>query len=178
MPKLSLHAVLRGVTSARQAFVVALLTIASIAAARPEEQRTVAQEDSKLIQPVSIQGCYDLGKLNWRPDLKLGEDEVFITPPTRIELLDAHKSFGLEKNGYSVRPAPGFSPSIHRFAYWMPTSPNAIEIVFSTGTSGLTMKLKWDGRALHGKAKTHWDFLRRGQTAKIVAPRVECASTH
>ena len=134
-------------------------------------------EESKFVKPESIQGCYDLGALNWRPDLKLGEDETFITPPQRIQILVERGSTGFEKNGYLVRPAPGFPKSIHRASYWEPTGSDTIEVVFTTGTSGLSMRLKIEGETLRGKAKTHWDFLRKEQTAQVIARKTECGNS-
>jgi hypothetical protein len=132
-------------------------------------------KESRFIKPETIQGCYELGTLDWKPDLQLDKEEaVFITPPERIQILTEHGSNGFEKNGYLVRPAPGISPSIHRATYWEPTGPNTIEVTFTTGTSGLSMKLEVEGEALKGEAKTHWDFLRRGQRAKVIARRADC----
>lgn len=38
------------------------------------------KQDSQFVKPETIQGCYDLTLWPWRPDMKLGEDEEFITP--------------------------------------------------------------------------------------------------
>jgi hypothetical protein len=108
--------------------------------------------------------------------LRLGEDEVFITPPQRIQLLAEPGSVGWEKNGYLVRPAPGVPQSVHRASYWEPTGPNTLKVVFTTGTSGLSMELKMEGETLRGKAKTHWDFARRGQTAQVLAHKTDCGN--
>lgn len=160
----------------RQAVLIGFLSFSCVGMSSPPKQLTGGSGDkeSKFIKPEAIQGCYELGTLNWRPDLKLGEDEVFITPPKRIQILAEHGSTGFGSRGYLVRPAPGTPPSIHRSSYWEPIGPNAIEMVFTTGTSGLSMRLKVEGGILKGKAKTFWDFLRRHQTAHIVAPKIDC----
>jgi hypothetical protein len=155
----------------------ALFSIGAISAPTQSVQKKAEQEESKSVKPEAIQGCYDLGALSWKPDLKLGEDEVFITPPQRIQLLAEPGSVGFEKNGYLVRPAPGFPNSIHRASYWNSTGPRTIEVVFTTGTSGLSMKLKVEGETLRGEAKTHWDFLRGKQTAQVNARKTECGSS-
>ena len=59
---------------------------------------------------------------------------------------------------------------------WMPMGPKKIEIVFTTGTSGLEMQLTVQGETLQGNAKTFWDFLRRRQTAHIIAHKINCAN--
>lgn len=128
---------------------------------------------SKLISPEAVQGCYELGVLKWHPAWK-GDDLVFITPPARIQIL-AEKGTKMFENGqYLVRPAPGFPASIHRASYWKPVGAKTIEIIWTTGFSGLTMKLNLEGDTLKGKAETFWDFPRRGQTAPIAAPKVDC----
>lgn len=133
--------------------------------------------ESNRINPGTVQGCYELGTLNWRPDLKLDKDEaVFITPPQRIELLAERGTEGKERNGYLVRPAPGVTRSVHSSTYWMPSGPKGIEIVFTTGTSGLEMQLTVRDEMLQGKAKTFWDFPRRRQTAHIIAHRINCTN--
>jgi hypothetical protein len=137
-------------------------------------ERNPEEKESKFVRPETIQGCYEIGALSWKPDLKLGEDEVFITPPQRIQILAERGSIGFEKNGYLVRAAPGFPKSIHRASYWEPTGPKTIEVVFTTGTSGLSIRLKVEGETLRGKAKTHWDFLRRHQTAQVIGHKTDC----
>jgi hypothetical protein len=143
---------------------------------RQSVEQETEQKESKSVKPEAIQGCYELGALSWKPDLKIGEDEVFITPPQRIQLLAEPGSVGFEKNGYLVRPAPGFPKSIHRASYWESTGPRTIEVVFTTGFSGLSMKLKVEGETLRGEAKTHWDFPRRKQSAQVNARKIECGS--
>lgn len=142
---------------------------------RTVEQKTEHRE-SMSVEPEAIQGCYELGALSWKPDVKLGEDEVFITPPQRIQLMVEPGSVGSEKNGYLVRPAPGLPKSIYRASYWQSTGPRTIQIVFTTGFSGLSMNLELEGETLRGEAKTHWDFPRRKQTAQVNARKTECKS--
>ena len=130
-------------------------------------------KQSQLIQAEKVQGCYELGVLKWNPELH-GEDAVFIRPPARIQLLAEQGTNGFENGKYLVRPAPGVSPSIHRSSYWKPVGPKTIEIVWTTGFSGLTMTLSLEGDTLKGKAESFWDFTRAPQTAPIVAPKIDC----
>jgi hypothetical protein len=106
--------------------------------------------------------------------LHLGEDLEFVTPPSRIQILAEHGSKGFESNGYLVRAAPGVSRSIHRASYWIPKGPNTIEVIWTTGFSGLFMHLDLENESLRGKAATFWDFTRRKQTANVVAHKVDC----
>lgn len=128
----------------------------------------------ELMKPENIQGCYELSLSPWRPNLNLGEDEVFITPPPRIQLFAERGKEGWESEGYIVKPAPSAKPSIHRGSYWLPRSADSIEIVWTTGFSGLLMGLRIEGSDLRGQAKSFWDFTRKRQTADVFARKVEC----
>jgi len=170
-------AVLRGMSRAESALLVGLLTFAwlglrSSLAQSPKEKSK--EQDAILIKPEKVQGCYELGTLEWRPDLKLGKDAVFITPPPRIQILVEGGTSGFEKNEYLVRPAPGLQPSIHSSTYWVPKGPNSIELIFTTGFSGLSIYFKLEGDTLQGTAQTFWDFDRKQQTAHVVAHKIDC----
>jgi hypothetical protein len=64
--------------------------------------------------------------------------------------------------------------SIHRGSYWFPKGRQSIEIVWTTGYSGLVMGLKLEGSDLRGKAQTFWDYPRKKQTADVIARKVDC----
>jgi hypothetical protein len=136
--------------------------------------RAQEQRKPELVKPENIQGCYELTLSAWRPNLNLGEDAVFVTPPHRIQLFAERGTQGWESEGFVVKPAPGLAPSIHRGSYWSPKNSQSIEIVWTTGFSGLAMILKIEGTDLRGEARSFWDFPRRQQKADIAARRVEC----
>ncbi len=136
--------------------------------------RAQEQRKSALVKPEDIQGCYELTVSAWRPNLHLGEDEVFVTPPHRIQLFSEKGSQGFETVGYVVRPAPGVEPSIHRGSFWSPKSSQSIEIVWTTGFSGLVMALRIEGTDLRGVAQSFWDFPRTLQKADVIARKVDC----
>lgn len=144
-------------------------------AARKANTQSNPKQDEKHIRPEAVQGCYDLTLSPWFPEMKLGDDEEFITPPTRIQLFAEKGTEGWESEGYIVRAAPGIKPSIHRGAYWLPKGSKSLKIVFTTGFSGLAMDLKTaDAETLHGKATTFWDSDRKKQTAEVTAHRAPC----
>jgi hypothetical protein len=152
------------------------ISVTAYAAPQTKSPPTDPKQESTFVKPETIQGCYDLTLSPWSPDMKLGEDSEFITPPPRVQLFDKRGTAGFESAGYIVRPAPGIKPSIHRGAYWLPKGPRTIEIVWTTGFSGLSMELKTaDAEILRGKASTFWDFDRKKQTANVVAHRVDCS---
>jgi hypothetical protein len=128
----------------------------------------------QLVKPERIQGCYELTLSPWRPDLNLGEDAVFITPPHRIQLLTERGTEGWEQEGFIAKPAPGVKASVHRGSWWLPKSSDSIGIWWTTGYSGLRMVLKIDGTDLRGKATSFWDFPRKRQTADVTAHKVDC----
>jgi hypothetical protein len=140
-----------------------------VALVRAQEQRK-----PELVKPENIQGCYELTLSAWRPNLNLGGDAVFVTPPHRIQLFAERGTQGWESEGYVVKPAPGVAPSIHRGSYWSPKDSQSIEIVWTTGFSGLAMILKIEGTDLRGEARSFWDFSRRQQKADVTARKVEC----
>jgi hypothetical protein len=161
----------------RPSILIGLVTLFSVGINSAPKQAAAGNPEGKestFVKPEMIQGCYELGTLTWHPDLKLGEDMEFITPPRRIEILAEHGSKGFEQNGYLVRPAPGVPRSIHRASYWVPNGPNTIEVIWTTGHSGLFMRLKVESETLRGKATSFWDFPRRKQTADVVAHKVDC----
>ena len=132
------------------------------------------QRKPELVKPENIQGCYELALSAWRPNLNLGQDSIFVTPPHRIQLFVERGTQGWESEAYVVKPAPGVEPSIHRGSYWSPKGSQSIEIVWTTGFSGLVMILKIEGTDLLGEAQSFWDFPRRRQKADVIARKVEC----
>src|SRR5215475_4301923 len=109
----------------------------------------VAQDKSKpeldRVKPETVKGCYELTVSAWRPTVDIGKDAVFITPPHRIQLFAEKGKQGWEAEGFVVKAAPGVPPSIHRGSYWLPKKGQRIEIVWTTGFSGLVMEMKVEG---------------------------------
>jgi hypothetical protein len=126
--------------------------------------------------PAGVAGCYELRLAAWTPAMRLGADTVFVRPPLRVELDTVRGSESIGRNGYVVRPAPATPPSIHRFSYWVPEDSGRIRLVWTTGFSGLSMRLQAEGDTSRGVAETFWDFGRPRQTANVVATRVACAA--
>jgi len=156
---------------------VSCLCVSALSRAAPQTSspQLAPKQDSQLLNPEILQGCYALTMSPWFPEMKLGDDEALVTPPARIQLLAQKGTEGSETGGYLVRPAPGVKPSVHSDSYWVPKGRKSIKIIWTTGYSGLTMDLKTsDDEVLRGKASTFWDFNRRKQTAEVVAHRVDC----
>jgi hypothetical protein len=127
-----------------------------------------------LIQPEQVAGCYTLTLSTWRPNMNLGGDEIFATPPPVIQMFTARGKQGFESDGFIVRPMRGTPASIHRSSYWEPLGPDSIEIIWTTGFSGLTMNLIKQSDGFRGTAKTFWDFGRAEQTSDVAARKIRC----
>jgi hypothetical protein len=127
------------------------------------------KRDLQVVKPEHIQGCYELTLSPWQPNLHISEDYEFI-----VQLLAERGTQGWEQHGYIVKPAPGVPPSIHRGSYWLPKKEHWIEIVWTTGSSGLVMGLKVEGDVMRGEARSFWDFPRKTQKAAVVARKVDC----
>jgi len=125
-----------------------------------------------LVQAVA--GCWAVSMAPWRPKMAIDADSIYSTPPARIELQTSRGTRMFEDRGWLVRPAPGVAPSIHGFAYFQPLGGDSIRIAWSTGFSGLTMRLVARQDTLRGTAQTFWDFGRRPQTADVLLVRVPC----
>jgi hypothetical protein len=122
--------------------------------------------------PQRVAGCYVVNFGPWTPDLPIGRDSVFMYPPSRIQL---HADTGTtlwEQGQWLVRPAPGVPRSVHRFSFFRVSEPDTIEVLWSTGFSGLRMRL--DADALTGHAASFWDFPRQQQVAAVRLERTNC----
>jgi hypothetical protein len=119
-------------------------------------------------------GCYELRLTQWSPALSLGDDRIFVTPPSRVALTTTPDHTWVE-HAFRVTPEGGATPSIHKSSYWT-SDTHRVHIVWTTGFSGLTMDLEQRGLDLIGTAHTFWDFDRPRQTSHVVATRVPCES--
>jgi hypothetical protein len=123
-----------------------------------------------------VAGCYSVSMGRWRPWRWLGNDAVLFRPPAKIELKTDTGVAQFERGHRLVRPAPGALPSFHRFAYYLPAGPDSVQIVFTTGFDGLTMRLQVSAAALVGSAETFTDDSRSPLRAPVRLTRERCAS--
>jgi HEAT repeat protein len=121
--------------------------------------------------------CFDLALAPWTPNLGLGEDTVFSTPPMTVRFTRIKNSWFASEDELSFRvaPAKGAQMSVHGPGFWTPVAgKDSVSIVWSTGFSGLSMKLAVTADALRGEAETFWDFPRPRQTSRVTGVRVPC----
>jgi hypothetical protein len=111
-------------------------------------------------QTSSFTGCYELVLGKWCP-WSFGEDTVFVTPPTRIELLPEPGTKGFDKNGFLIRAIPrqtSVSPGRPVSSYRQIKSSTHVELVWTNDLSGVTLELSKQGTELRGWAHPHFDF--------------------
>jgi hypothetical protein len=119
-----------------------------------------------------LSGCYELKLSKWVPSLMLGDDEKFISPPSRVVLTTTPDRIW-DPQGFRVIPANGVAPSVHTFSFWV-SHADHIRIKWTNGHSGLSMDLKRHGSNLAGTARTFWDFARPQQTSDVIATKIRC----
>src|SRR6266849_3936228 len=126
----------------------------------------------------SFTGCYQLALGRWWP-WSFGEDTVFVTPPTRIELLPEPGTTGFEKNGFIIRTIPPHTtvtPSGRPISsFWQIKSNTRVDLVWTNGLSGVTLKLRKHGTELRGWAHPHFDFPPPpARLQHVTAKRIGC----
>lgn len=117
--------------------------------------------------------CYRLEMTRWAPDLGLKEDTIFSTPPREV-IFTAVKMNVLSGAPNSFRVEPLHAPySVHGPGDWS-YKGDSLFVTWSTGFSGLQMRLHVARDTLSGKASTFWDFSRTTQTADVRGIPVQC----
>ena len=114
-----------------------------------------------------VAGCYIVNLGTWRPELSIGRDTVYMYPPSRIQLQTDTGTTLWEQGRWLVRPAPGVPRSVHRFSFFRALGSDSIEVLWSTGLSGVRMRLKNEAGTMTGLADAFWDFPRQRQVASV-----------
>ena len=120
-----------------------------------------------------VKGCWVVQLGEWQPKTVFDKDSIYVTPPAKIELQDRYY-YGVAGNRWNVLPANGAMPSVHHIVFFQSIGTDSIAIVWSTGYSGLSMRLAISQDTLRGTATTFWDFDRPQQTANVLLTRIEC----
>ncbi|HZO18034.1 MAG TPA: hypothetical protein VFB46_03530 [Gemmatimonadaceae bacterium] len=162
---------------ARALAVTSLITGAILSGCGPRKPIVVATSApvaTALPSWPDVVGCWELRMGAWRPTLALGNDERIVTPPSRVLIDSTVGTRPYERRNLLVRPAPGATPSVHRYSWWNMGQGDSIQLRWTTGFSGVNMSLSHEGDTLRGQAETTWDFDRQVQTADVVMWRVRC----
>jgi hypothetical protein len=82
------------------------------------------------------------------------------------------RPFGRGSRGVSELEArPG---SVHHRGFWRVIGPDSVQVVFTTGFSGVVLFVHPDGSAWRGVAATFWDFDRQHQYAPVLLTPLSC----
>ena len=161
----------------RSPYLIALIaTAASIACGPPKpiEVAPPAVAPAPLASWPDVVGCWELRMGAWAPALMLGPDERVVTPPSRVLIDSTIGTRPYERRNLLLRPAPGATPSVHRYSWWNMGRADSIQLRWTTGFSGVNMSLEHAGDTLRGIAETTWDFERQVQHADVTMWRVAC----
>jgi len=122
-------------------------------------------------------GCYELKLRRWWP-WSFGGDIGLVTPPTQIELHPERGATGFEQEGLIIREIPptnGKPSGRAGPSYWQVKTDNQIDLVWTDGFTGVTLRLEKHGDELRGWAHPHFDsptFVPR--VAHVLAKRIRC----
>lgn len=132
-----------------------------------------AEQPKKKLKPFDYQGCYRVAVAGWRGPSLLDAAEK--TPPATIELTNIRFK-GFRSETFVVKPALGARAGRFSMLFWRLTDEGEVEMVFSTGLSGVSLHLKREGDALLGTARASGDVNpdELYQTAGARADRVSC----
>lgn len=117
--------------------------------------------------------CYQLAMTRWMPEMGLQDDTIFSTPPHRVRFTGVRMD---ERSNApnSFRVEPLREPySVHGPGEWSYRG-DSLYITWSTGYSGLHMRLRVASDTLTGNASTFWDFTRATQAADVRGIPIEC----
>jgi hypothetical protein len=94
--------------------------------------------------------------------------------PERVALLDSLGSHILENGRTIVRQVPGYQLTNWAFAWWQTPSNDSLRVVFSTGFTGTTLKLRRSGATWLGEAEAFFDFTAEVHTATAEMAPAAC----
>jgi hypothetical protein len=121
--------------------------------------------------------CFRIDLGAWAPPLGLGEDTSFTLPPRRISVAAVADTSRLRfvRGARHVRATEVRPGSVHRDGYWVVGRPDSDEVIFTTGFSGVVLRLRPAGAGWRGVAETFWDFPRQAQRADVKLVPVACS---
>jgi hypothetical protein len=126
----------------------------------------------------SLAGCYDVKISRWRP-WGFGEEDVYVMPPNRIELLAERGTRGFEERELLIRTIPRREepPGSRESSFWIAKSQKRVMLVWTDGFVGVSLDLAKHGDELSRWAHPHFDALRLiPRIAHVTARRIACPS--
>jgi hypothetical protein len=125
---------------------------------------------------VKFAGCYQLSLGRWWP-WGFGEDNQFVTPPERIELLTKQGTDGWERGHLLLRALPNTSGR-KGSSFWEVQDDHRIDLVWTDGFTGVTIDLRNEGNEFRGKAHPHFDSVVFIQRIAYVKMKKTNCDTH
>jgi hypothetical protein len=124
-----------------------------------------------------FEGCYELRLGRWWP-WSFGQDNQFVTPPSRINLLSERGTKGFEQDGFLIRAISqqkGAAQVRGGSSYWQVRSNNHIDLIWNDGFSGVTLALRTARNELRGWAHPHFDVpIIPPRIRRVTARRISC----
>jgi hypothetical protein len=159
-----------------------LLTLAVAAVRRQStagQQNTAKSAQATDMHAASFAGCYEVKLGRWWP-WGFGDENRYVTPPSRLQLLMERGTRGFEQGELLIRAIPGHEPSAgsRESSFWEAKSPAQLELAWTDGFVGVTLDLKRNRDELTGWAHPHFDdgnFVPR--TAHVTAHRIACGGS-
>lgn len=129
-------------------------------------------------QTKSFEGCYEVKIGGWWP-WGFGEEDAYVTPPNRIQLLGERGTRGFEESQLLIRTIPRREepPGSRESSFWTSESPERVMLVWTDGFVGISLDLAKHGDVLSGWAHPHFDAVKLiPRIAHVTARRIACPS--
>jgi len=121
----------------------------------------------------SVVGCFSAQRGPWTPAMDLEDDSVYTQIPDTFRLLpDTLPTLaGLSGRHRVIGTASRYMLN----NYWYSPSPDSATVVWSNGTSGVTLDFAVAPGTVVATARTSWDFPRQSQVATVTLLRRPCS---
>jgi hypothetical protein len=126
----------------------------------------------------SFEGCYELKVGRWWP-WGFGEENSYVTPPSRIQLLGERGTRGFEQDKLLIRTVPyqDRPPGSRESFFWNTKSRNQVLLTWTDGFVGVTLDLAKSKDELNGWAYPHFDAVKLiPRLAHVTARRITCST--
>jgi hypothetical protein len=155
------------------------MIILSLALVPPRSIAQTAKSEDKARPaptPASFEGCYELKLGRWWP-WGFGEENAYVTPPSRIQLLEEHGTRGFEQDNLLIRTIPRQDrpPRSRESSFWSAKSQSQLVLTWTDGFVGVSLDLAKNKGDLTGWAHPHFDAVKIiPRIAHVKARRTTC----
>jgi len=158
------------------AILLASGAVPACAQTKVSQRSTPKSLSPDAMQAASFAGCYQLHMGRWWP-WGFGDENHYVTPPSRIQLLVERGTHGFEQGELLIREIPLHGPQAEsrESSFWQVRSASELQLAWTNGFVGVTLDLKKNRDGLTGSAHPHFDagtFVPR--IAHVTAQRIAC----